>query len=119
MISGHASLAQQVLDGRLQLARVVRPVSVDFEAEGADVPSVRCTPGVKRGMGTGQPAVLAPVYEHGRLSCGSLDAAALASWLEAPGDLHAEVDRHRRLGTVDVLIEEDVVAVGAGPLVLT
>src|SRR5207249_4446658 len=62
--------------------------------------------------------VRAAVHGHRRLTRRSLDAAHLPFRFEAPGDLHAEVDRHPRLGPADMMVEEDVVTVGAQTLVL-
>ncbi len=73
---------------------------------------------MERGVRLGEPAVGTAVHDHGRLAGGRLDATHLALRLEASRDLDPEVDRHPRLGLVGMMIEKDVVPVGAKARVL-
>src|SRR5262245_22676070 len=107
---------QQILDRRLQLRGIIRPVPINLEAVSADRPAIGGAPLVQ-GLVSGGHVLVAPaVDDHGGLARRRSDTLDLALAGEGANHLDAEVDRHDL--RVLMMIEEHIVAVGAEARVL-
>src|SRR5262245_24144562 len=102
---------QAHLDGTA--AALLASVDFDLPRRAREAAALAGAPGMDGAVRDVKLVVAANVHRHGDFAARCFDRTHVAFALEAAHDLYAEVDVHRDISAGRVMIEEDVMSVGA------